>query len=86
MNDDMMPSSTRFSMTDGDASENPREGLLDDSDFEDLYDNPTGRQSSSIHYWFGKQLFKQMLAEKVFRNATAAETSDGLDVMLQIRL
>ena len=73
-------------MNDGDASENPREGLLDDSDFEDLYDNPTGRQSSSIHYWFGKRLFKQMLAEKVFRNATAAETSDGLDVMLQIGL
>ena len=73
-------------MTEGVASENPREGLLDDSNFEDLYDNPTVRQISSVHYWFGKRLFELMLAEKVFRNATASETSDGLDVMLQIPL
>ncbi|KAK4551645.1 hypothetical protein LTR86_011019 [Recurvomyces mirabilis] len=77
-----MPSSPRFSLTDVDASEHPKEGLLDDSDFEELYDNQADRKSPPSHYWFGKRLFKQMLAEKIVRDTTASDTSDGLDAML----
>lgn len=76
-----MPSSTRFSVSEGDAPESPRQGPLDDSDFEDLYDTRRAGRATMKQYWLGKKLFDQMLAMRVYSQNAITETSDELDVM-----
>jgi hypothetical protein len=56
--------------------------MLDDSDFEDVGRNfeTDNAPSRSRHYWLGKLVFAQLLAEAVLRDAPAQNSSDSLDV------
>lgn len=56
------------------------EGIMDDSDLEDLdRASPSGGQGSR-DYWLGKRIFAQLLTFVVFEENPSAGSGDDLDV------
>ncbi|WPB06932.1 uncharacterized protein RHO25_011592 [Cercospora beticola] len=78
-----MPSLAMSSLTSNtDTSETPKQGSLNGSDFQDLFDTYKNPPISKNYYWLGKRIFEQMLAEKIFRDSAVAQNSDDLDESL----